>query len=216
MNDTTESIYERAKIGGRYQLGERPAVLVVDFSRAFADPDSQMGMDLSGPIGETRKVLDAARSADVPVIFLTIAYDPSGADGGVWFQKMPGMFGVKVGDPATEIDDRLARQPDEVVITKKGASGFFGTNLSAVLAALRVDTVIMCGATTSGCVRATAIDLMQYGYPNIVPRECVGDRAPGPHEANLVDMDAKYSDVVGVADALRYLEAVSSMRRQMV
>jgi nicotinamidase-related amidase len=94
------------------------------------------------------------------------------------------------------------------VILKKGASGFFGTNLAAVLVSLGVDSVILCGATTSGCVRATAIDLLQYGWPTIVPRECVGDRAQAPHEANLFDIQAKYADVVSLQEALDYVEGL--------
>jgi nicotinamidase-related amidase len=94
------------------------------------------------------------------------------------------------------------------VIVKKGASGFFGTNLAAVLVSQGVDTVVLCGATTSGCVRATAIDLLQYGWPTLVPRECVGDRAQAPHEANLFDIQAKYADVVSVDEAIAYVEGV--------
>ena len=95
------------------------------------------------------------------------------------------------------------------MILKKGASAFFGTNLASILVSQGVDTIVLCGATTSGCVRATAIDLLQYGYPTLVPRECVGDRAPEPHEANLVDIQAKYADVVPLTEALEYLERVS-------
>jgi nicotinamidase-related amidase len=91
-------------------------------------------------------------------------------------------------------------------VLKKGASGFFGTNLPAILAARRIDSVILCGATTSGCVRATAIDLLQYGYPTVVPRECVGDRAQAPHDANLFDISAKYADVLPLADVLAQLD----------
>ena len=109
-----------------------------------------------------------------------------------------------------EIDPRLEPQEGETVIVKKGASAFFGTNLVAVLNALRVDTVVLCGATTSGCVRATAIDLLQYGWPTLVPRECVGDRAQAPHDNNLFDIQAKYADVVPLEDALGYIESVGS------
>ena len=107
-----------------------------------------------------------------------------------------------------EIDPRLDRREDEPVVLKKGASGFFGTNLASILVSQGVDTVILCGATTSGCVRATAIDLLQYGWPTLVPRECVGDRAQAPHDANLFDIQAKYADVVPVEDALAYLASV--------
>jgi nicotinamidase-related amidase len=107
-----------------------------------------------------------------------------------------------------EIDPRLEPRDDETVVLKKGASGFFGTNLGAILLTQRVDTVILCGATTSGCIRATAIDLLQHGWPTLVPRECVGDRARAPHESNLFDIQAKYADVVSLEDALAYVESV--------
>ena len=113
-----------------------------------------------------------------------------------------------IGGPWVEIDPRLGRREDEPLIVKKGPSAFFGTNLASILVSQRVDTVILCGATTSGCVRATAVDLLQYGWPTIVPRECVADRAQAPHEANLFDIQAKYADVVPVEDALAYLESV--------
>jgi maleamate amidohydrolase len=121
---------------------------------------------------------------------------------------MPGLAELQVGGKWVEIDPRLERREEEVVILKKGASAFFGTNLPSVLVSQGVDAVIMCGATTSGCIRATAIDLLQHGYPTLVPRECVGDRAQAPHEANLVDIQAKYADVVPMEDALSYLESV--------
>jgi nicotinamidase-related amidase len=107
-----------------------------------------------------------------------------------------------------EIDPRLERREDETVVSKKGASAFFGTNLVAILVSQGIDTVVLCGATTSGCVRATSIDLLQNGYPTLVPRECVGDRAQAPHEANLFDIQAKYADVVSLEEALAYVESV--------
>jgi nicotinamidase-related amidase len=212
VSTDTLDVYARAGIGGRFTLGERPAVLVVDFSCAFADDSIPLGMDLSGPIERTREVADAARDAGVPVIFVTLAYHSSGADAGIWLQKLPGLGALTRGSDGIEIDPRLAPRDDELVVVKTGASAFFGTNLSAVLASQRIDTVVLCGATTSGCVRATAIDLLQYGYPTLVPRECVGDRAPGPHEANLVDIGAKYSDVVPVGEALAYIRSVGARR----
>jgi nicotinamidase-related amidase len=107
-----------------------------------------------------------------------------------------------------EIDTRLEPRTDETIVLKKGASAFFGTNLPAILVSQGVDSVILCGATTSGCIRATAVDLLQYGYPTLVPRECVADRAQAPHEANLFDIDAKYADVVALDDVLEYVERV--------
>jgi N-formylmaleamate deformylase len=146
----------------------------------------------------------------LPVIYTTIGFEPSGKDGALWFQKVPALGDLELGGRWMEIDPRLGRREDETIVVKKGASGFFGTNLASILVSQGVDTVVLCGATTSGCIRATAIDLLQYGFPAIVPRECVGDRAQAPHEANLFDIQAKYADVVSLREALEYLESVPS------
>jgi maleamate amidohydrolase len=205
---TTQEIYESAKLGQAFKLGERPAVLVVDFSRGFTDPECGLGAEMTSEVEATKRLLDTSRERGAPVIFTTIGFEPSLKDGALWTQKIPALGDLQIGGKWVEIDSRLERREDETVILKKGASAFFGTNLPAILATQKVDTVILCGATTSGCIRATAIDLLQYGYPALVPRECVGDRAPEPHEANLVDIQAKYADVVSVEDALSYLETV--------
>jgi maleamate amidohydrolase len=209
MSDETREIYERARLGQSVTLGERPAVLVVDFSRGFTDPECTMGSDLTQEVEATVRLLSAAREREIPIIFTTIGFEPNLKDGSLWLEKAPGLGDLIVGGKWVEIDPRLERREEETVILKKGASAFFGTNLPSILVSQGVDTLIMCGATTSGCIRATAIDLLQYGYPTLVPRECVGDRAQAPHEANLVDIQAKYADVVSVEEALAYIESVS-------
>jgi maleamate amidohydrolase len=209
MSDETREIYERARLGQSVTLGERPAVLVVDFSRGFTDAECTMGSDLTQEVEATNRLLATAREREIPIIFTTIGFEPNLKDGSLWLEKAPGLGDLVVGGKWVEIDPRLERRDEETVILKKGASAFFGTNLPSILVSQGVDTVIMCGATTSGCIRATAIDLLQYGYPTLVPRECVGDRAQGPHEANLVDIQAKYADVVPVEEVLAYVESVS-------
>jgi maleamate amidohydrolase len=208
MSEETREVYERARLGQSVTLGERPAVLVVDFSRGFTDPECTMGSDLTREVEATRRLLASAREREVPIIFTTIGFEPNLKDGSLWLEKAPGLGELIVGGRWVGIDPRLERREEETVILKKGASAFFGTNLPSILVSQGVDTVIMCGATTSGCIRATAVDLLQYGYPTLVPRECVGDRAQGPHEANLIDIQAKYADVVPIEDALSYLESV--------
>jgi maleamate amidohydrolase len=208
MSDETQEIYERARLGQSVTLGENPAVLVVDFSRGFTDPECTMGSDLTQEVEATNHLLTAAREREIPIIFTTIGFEPNLKDGSLWLEKAPGLGDLIVGGKWVEIDPRLERREEETVILKKGASAFFGTNLPSILVSQGVDTVIMCGATTSGCIRATAIDLLQYGYPTLVPRECVGDRAQEPHDANLVDIQAKYADVVSVEEALAYIESV--------
>lgn len=201
-------VYERARIGASVALGERPAVLVVDFSCGFTDPSCTLGSSLDAEVEATARLLAVARERGVPVVFTTIGFDPDLADASIWPQKMPALGELVVGTKWVEIDPRLERRPGEAVVLKKGASAFFGTNLASILVGARVDTVVLCGATTSGCVRATAVDLLQLGWPTVVPRECVGDRARGPHEANLFDIQAKYADVLPVDEVTGYLLGV--------
>jgi maleamate amidohydrolase len=206
MNPTDERAveykrYVRAELGGRVRSFRRPGVVVVDLARGFTEPASALGSDLSTAVGATRRLLDAARDSGRLVVFTTIAYEEDLADAGVWLDKMPRLADLRVGSPLVEIDPRLGRREGEPVLVKKGASAFFGTNLTAVLLQGRCDGIVLCGATTSGCVRASAVDAVQHGFPTVVPRECVGDRAPSWHERNLQDIDAKYADVVSLEEA---------------
>jgi len=187
---------------GSVALGSHPVVLVVDFSCGFTDPECSLGSELSAEVKATRRLLDRARERGLAVIFTTVGYDESLSDAGIWPRKMPGLAELKLGSRWVELDPRLGRREDEPVVLKKGASAFFGTNLTALLAARGADSVILCGATTSGCVRATAVDLLQNGYPTVVPRECVGDREQAPHEANLYDIQVKYGEVVALEEVL--------------
>jgi nicotinamidase-related amidase len=207
-DEQTKQVYAAARLGQNVTLGSRPAVLVVDFSCGFTDPDCTLGSDLTPQVEATKRLLDAARAKGLPVVFTTIGYEPGLKDGGLWLQKVPALAELQVGGKWVAIDARLEPREDETIVLKKGASAFFGTNLAAILISQQVDSVILCGATTSGCIRATAIDLLQYGYPALVPRDCVGDRAQAPHEANLFDIQAKYADVVSLEDALEYVESV--------
>ncbi len=204
-------VYERAGIGHSIERGAHAAILVVDFSAGFTRPEYVTGADLSSQVLATARLLEAARGQSLPVFFTTVAYEPNLRDAGVWLQKIPGLSTLVYGTPQVELDDRLARRRDETLIVKKGASAFFGTNLAALLAAHGVDTLIVCGATTSGCVRASVVDAVQYGFPTLVPAECVGDRAVGPHEANLFDIQAKYADVVPLDDVLGYIAGLTEV-----
>jgi maleamate amidohydrolase len=201
----TGRVYARAGWGQRIERGSRPGLVVVDLTRGFTEAQYPTGSDLTDEVLATARLVDAARAAGLPIVFTICAYSAGGRDGGAWLQKAPGLGILEEGTPLVELDPRLPRGPDDVVIVKRGASAFFGTNLAAVLAAQRVDTVIVAGATTSGCVRASVVDSVQSGFPTLVVRDCVGDRAPGPHEANLFDIDAKYGDVIDLDDALSYI-----------
>jgi len=207
MSGPYDAVYARAGFGAPVRRGRRPAVVVVDLTRGFTEDTFPSGADLGAVVEATDTLIAAARPAGVPVIFTAIAYSPAEATGDAitWLQKAPGMRAMRAGSEAVAIDPRLSRTPDDVVITKKGASAFHGTALASALVGLGCDTVVVCGATTSGCVRATVVDAVQSGFPVLVPRECVGDRALGPHDAALFDIQAKYGDVIDLADALGYV-----------
>ncbi|WP_188195841.1 isochorismatase family protein [Nonomuraea sp. SYSU D8015] len=203
----TDDTYAQAGFGARVRRGERPAIVVVDLTNGFTDPAYPTGADLSEVVSATATLIGHGRAARVPVVFTTIAYTPAEADGDAitWLHKAPGMRAMREGSRAVEIDGRLPRRAEDILVVKKGASAFFGTNLAAILTGLRRDTVLICGATTSGCVRATVVDAVQHGFSVLVPRQCVGDRAPGPHEAALFDIQAKYGDVIDLAEAAGHL-----------
>jgi maleamate amidohydrolase len=206
---TTAEVYDRAGFGRRVERGSRPAVVVVDFTYGFTDPQYPTGADMSDAVAATARLLDGARAAGVPVVFTTIAYDKAQIAGLAWLKKATGMAALEAGSRLVELDGRLARRPDEHLVTKTGASAFFGTALATYLASVGTDTVIVTGATTSGCVRATVVDAVQHGYPTLVPRDCVADRAQGPHDASLFDINEKYGDVVDSGDVLAYLSTLS-------
>jgi maleamate amidohydrolase len=207
-DETARTIYEKAGLGRTITLGDRPVVLVVDFSCGFTDPASTLGSDLTAEVEATKRLLDAVRGKGLRAVFTTIGFEPNLQDGGLWLQKVPSLGELQLGGHWVDIDPRLEPREDEPIVVKKGASAFFGTNLASILITQGTDTVVLCGATTSGCVRATAIDLLQYGYPTLVPRECVGDRAQAPHDANLFDIQATYADVVSLDDARGFVESV--------
>lgn len=204
---TTDRTYERAGFGAPVRRGSRPALVVVDLARGFTEPAFPTGADLTGVVAAASALAEAARTAGAPVVWTTIAYSEAEAKGHTvpWLEKAQGMRALVEGSPAVDLDPRLPRRAEDLLVVKKGASAFFGTGLAAALTGLGADTVLVCGATTSGCVRATAVDAVQSGFPVLVPREAAGDRAQGPHDAALFDIHAKYGDVVGQEDALDYL-----------
>jgi nicotinamidase-related amidase len=200
--------------GGRAGFGRRPALVVIDLNLGFTDPESPLGCDLDGPISEVQKLLEAARDAEIPIAFTTIAYRESDRHTAAAFiDKVPALLTLEAGSRWAEIDPRVSPRPSEPVLNKLFASGFFGTGLSSFLTAAGVDTLIVTGATTSGCVRATVVDALQYGFRPLVPREAVGDRNPDAHEANLYDIDAKYGDVIPAQEALDYLRTGGAAQR---
>jgi maleamate amidohydrolase len=191
---------------GRAGFGEKPALVVVDVNRGFTDPASPLVCDLDDCVAAIGRLLEAFRAAGLPVVFTTVVYDDFGKQAAaVFIEKVPALLVLEPGSPWVEIDPRIRPVEGEPVLFKHFASAFFGTTLASVLASAGADTVVVTGASTSGCVRATALDAMQHGYRVVVPREAVGDRNEAAHEANLYDLDTKYADVVSVEDVLTEL-----------
>lgn len=195
-------------------FGDSPALLVIDLLQGFTDPAMPLGSNLDAQIAETVRLLGAAREAEIPIYYTTVWYEEKDLrDGGVWVKKqLKGAQTLKAGTPEVELDTRLGRRSEEPIILKKYASAFFGTDLVSRLNARRVDTLIITGCTTSGCVRATAVDAVQNGFRPMVVREAVGDRAQPAHEQSLFDLQAKYADVVSVEETMAYLSRLKARR----
>jgi len=203
--EETARMYEQRDFGADVGFGDAPALVVIDLINAFTDPETDLGSDLDDVVTRAGDLLAAFRDRDLPRYFTTVAYEESYGDAGVFIEKVPALRELRLGTEAVEVDGRIAPERDERVILKKYASAFFGTDLATELTTDGVDTLVIAGVTTSGCVRATAVDSLQHGYRTVVPRDAVGDRAEGPHRANLFDIDAKYGDVVTTEDVLAYL-----------
>ena len=200
-------VYEEKGFGGRQGVGERPAVVVVDFIVGFTNSESKLACDTDDAVAATRRLLDAARDAGVPVIYTTVCYEETDLERAAAFlAKAPALATLRPGSPWIEVDERLGRRADEPVLVKQFASAFFGTDLDERLREAGCDTVIVTGASTSGCVRATAVDALQYGYRVVVPRDGVADRREESHRVTLTDIDAKYGDVVSIDEAVAAVE----------
>lgn len=205
--DSTE-INRAAGFAGHLTPGESPAVLVVDFHLAATDPSvSSLAVEAKTEIEKTNEIVTAARVNGVPIFYFAIGYRPNLIDAGIWPKKVLPLADTSHGDKSTEIDPRLDYRPSEDVhIVKKHASAFFGTGLAAMLTARGVDTVIITGSTTSGCIRATAVDASAHGFIPLVVADAVLDRAPAQHDANLLDIQSKYGEVVPTTAVLEYLQ----------
>ncbi len=206
LTSDEEQRYQKGGYGQELGFGKRPALLVIDFMYAFTDPEMVFGANMDKEVVATARLLHLARQKKIPVIF-TVGYCKEGyeSEWGLWAKKLPHLYLAKAGTRLVEIDERVKPITGEPVINKKGPSAFFGTHLVSVLIPLGVDTLIITGCTTSGCIRATVVDALQYGFRPIVPRECVADRAKGPHEANLFDINQKYGDVIPVQKVINFL-----------
>ena len=199
--------YRQAGFSNRLGFGEHPALVVVDFCRAYLDPDSPLYAGVEDARESCLRLVAAARRTPIPVLHTRVEFQPGGADGGVFFRKVGALECFVRGNPLGDYGDGLEPAEGEVVVAKQYASGFFGTSLASTLTSLGIDTLIITGVSTSGCVRATALDACQHGFVPIVVRDACGDRDQRVHEANLFDLDAKYADVVSEQEVLDYLAA---------
>lgn len=196
---------------GRLQPGKRPALLIVDVVEAYLEPGSPLFMQTAAAARDcNRRLAEAARGAGVPVIFTGVRYRPGGADGGLFWRKVPVLKAFVEGSPLGRFPADLTPETTDHVIIKQYPSAFFATSLASMLTAQGIDTLLITGYSTSGCVRASALDALQHGFVPLVVREACADRHAGPHEANLFDLQAKYAEVISEAEALAVLSEGAS------
>ena len=191
-------------------FGHRPALILVDFVEAYFDESCELYAGVDDALASALRVREAARAAGIPVIYTNVVYHPGGVNGGVFFRKAKPLRHLVEGSPMGAWPEGLAPAADELVISKQYPSAFFGTSLSSTLTAAGIDTLIITGLTTSGCIRATCIDTASYGFIPIIVADACGDRHAAPHEANLFDMNAKYGDVVSEAEVVAHLGTLAA------
>ncbi len=196
--------------GKRIGFGARPAVLMIDFCQGYFDPACDLYSGVEDALASALRVRSAARAAGVPVIFTNVVYHPTAIDGGRFYEKAAPLRHFLAGNPMGAWPDGLVPEADELVISKQYPSAFFGTSLASTLTALGVDSVLLTGLTTSGCVRASCVDAMSHGFRTAVIADACGDRHAAPHDANLFDMNAKYADVVREDEAIAFLDGLRS------
>jgi maleamate amidohydrolase len=214
--DETRAFYAERGIGARVGYGSHPAVLIVDMQIAFNDSTYKVGSDQTPAVEAIRSLVQSARPKNVPIVYVRTGYRADGRDGGLFVVKIPALLEVDRGSRGYEIDPRIAPDDEDYIVDKRRPSAFFQTELPSILMKEGIDTVILTGCSTSGCIRATAVDGLSHGFRVIVPAECVSDRSEAPHEANLLDIDAKYGDVVQLTDVIEYLDALPARVRSPV
>jgi len=210
--ETQQSHYDNIGFSDRTGFGSRPAILVIDMCRGITEP-GKMYIDMDTHIPCIAAILDAARRAGAPVIFTTVAYHADLSDAGMFGKKARLVQDFLYGSPLVDIDPRLPVLESDHLMVKKFPSAFYGTNLQSMLTGVGVDTTVVVGNSTSGCIRATVCDSVSGGFRTIVPEDCVADRAQLSHTVNLFDMDAKYADVVSSAAVVSYLDSLAGPSR---
>jgi len=200
-------IYKTQNFGNRLGFGRRAALVIVDFTVGFNDPKLFGGGNIDAAIRRTVGLLAFFREQQLPVVFTRVVYADDKSDAGVFAMKAPSLLMLTETHPAGQVVPEVAPLPGEYMVRKTQASAFFGTGLAPWLVQQGADTLVVTGCTTSGCVRATVVDAMQHNFRPIVARDCVGDRAIGPHEANLFDMGQKYADLMERDEIIRQLSS---------
>lgn len=203
--DDLQEDYAEAGFGNRLGFGEAPALLIVDMINAYLVPGAPLYAGVEAELEVCKRLRDRFHAAEFPVIFTRVEYEPGGADGGYFFKKVGALKNLERGNPLGDFPDGLRPADGDIVVTKQYASSFFGTSLASTLNSLGCDTTVIVGVTTSGCVRATALDALQYGFIPIVVSDGCGDRDERVHDANLFDLGAKYADIVTAAEVEGWL-----------
>lgn len=204
-----EKFFKQRGFGKKIGFGISPAILVVDFINAFTNyhnSEMVLASNLDQQLLETNRLIDASRSQGIPVLFTTVSYDDDLKEAGIWALKQSGTKTLKAGTEGVEIDYNLHVLEKDSIVVKKYASAFFGTDLASRLVSQKIDTLIITGCTTSGCVRATAVDGISNGFRPIIVKEAVGDRSEKAHEQSLFDLQAKYADVESIDSVLTYFD----------
>ncbi len=200
--------YSAAGFGNSLGFGKRPALLIIDFCQAYMVKNSPLYAGVEAELGITEKLLATARVNKIPVFFTTVRYAPGGKDGGLYFKKIAALACFEAGNPLAEFPPSLQPSDQDIVVIKQYSSAFFGTSLASTLQSMGIDCCVIVGLSTSGCVRATALDCLQLGFIPLVVRDACGDRAASIHEANLFDMQAKFADVIDSDIALTYFTSL--------
>ena len=209
LNDKN-AVYRHQGLGGTSGFGVRCGLVVVDFVNSFVDIDLFGGPHIEAAAQATVPLLAAFRRLGLPVAFTRVVFADDASDGNVFSMRVPGLLRLTETAHASQVVDCLAPREGELIVRKTSASAFFDTHLASWLRLRGVDTAVIVGSTTSGCVRASVVDAMQHNFRTVVPRECTGDRALEPHEANLFDIQQKYADVLDLATVLHQLERTVS------
>lgn len=202
-----EEDYARAGFGGALGFGQNPALLVIDMCMAYLDPEAPLYAGIEAEARQIGRLLEAFREANRPVIHTRVEYVPGGTDGGLFYKKISALQSFDKGNPFAEPPAELRPREGEVVVTKQYASAYFGTSLASTLSALGCDAVVITGVSTSGCVRASALDTIQNGFIPLVVEDACGDRDEAVHKANMFDLQAKYADLVTTSQVIEKLKA---------